>query len=430
MEYLWEKGLTPPEFHSLDGDKRTGVLVIGGGMAGILTALKLKEAGVDTVLVEAKRVGGGITKGTTAVLTAQHDTLYSDLIKKLGEKKARLYLDANLNAVGSFERLSAKYPCSFEKVPSVMYTTKEAERLKKEVNAVRSLGFPAELTNDVPLPFRVTAVRFPDMAQFHPLKFLYNASAELEIYENTFVKKLEGTTAVTDRGRIRADAVVVATHFPFYNGRGLFFAKLYQERSYVIALKEPKPLGCTVDNLDKGGFFLRSYKDMLLIGGGTERVGQGQGFAPVRAFVKKYYPGAKEAAAWANQDCVSLDGVPYIGRYSPKMKNVYIATGFNLWGMTSSMVSAEILTDAVLGRKNEYSALFDPGRSMMSAQLFKNAGETVLNFAVPQTRRCPHLGCALTWNKAEHTWDCSCHGSRFGERGKLIDGPAMKDANV
>ncbi len=431
MEFLWERGLTAPSFPTLEGDIKTDVLVIGGGMAGVLTALRLKEAGVKVTLVEARRIGGGMTKGTTAVITAQHDTLYSDLIKKLGKARARLYLDANLRAVGSFADLSVKYPCDFEKLPSVMYTMKKPEKMKKEAKAVVSLGFPAEFTVDVPLPMRVAgAVRYPGMAQFHPLKLLYQAAVGLDIFENTFVKKLVGTTAVTDRGKIRAKAVVIAAHYPFYNKRGLYFMKLYQKRSYVIALKGPRELGCTIDNADKDGFFLRSYNGLLLIGGGTHRTGKGCGFEAVRAFARRYYPDAEEEAAWANQDCVSLDGIPYIGRYSPNLPGVYVASGFNLWGITSSMVSSEILTDAILGRKSEFSALFDPGRSLLTSQLFKNIGETVIDFAIPTLRRCPHLGCALLWNSAEHTWDCPCHGSRFSEAGRLIDNPAMKNAGT
>lgn len=436
MEYLWDKDVNRRRYHALSGDADTDVLIIGGGIAGIMCAYKLHESGVDCMLLEAKRIGGGITKGTTAVLTAQHDTLYTDLIQKYGRKKANLYLNANLDAVKSIRRLSERFPCDFEDRPSIMYTTKDATKLRREVEAVRSLGGDAEFTTDVPLPFAVLgAVRYDKMAQFHPLKFMYAAAQNLNIYENTFVTKLNinsgrRVTAETNRGRVRAKKVIVTTHYPFINRYGLYFMKLYQKRSYVIALKCAPELGCTVDNYDTDGVYMRNYKDLLIIGAGTHRTGKHGGFEAVRAFARKYYPNARERYAWANQDCVSLDGVPYIGRYSPSTPNVYVASGFNLWGMTTSVVSAELLTDMVLGRKNKYEEVFKPDRSMLNGQLLCNAGETVIDLAVPKPRRCTHLGCALVWNPTENSWDCPCHGSRFDAGGRLINGPAMHDAVV
>lgn len=427
MKYLWCDGLTPPEFPALDGDRDTDVLIIGGGMAGILCALRLRDAGVDHVLLEAKRIGNGITRGTTAVLTAQHDTLYYDMIKSFGRDRAWLYLDANINAVAGFRAMSMRFPCDFEDKPSLMYTTRDPEFLVREAKAVRSLGFDAEFTTDTELPFPVTgAVRYPGMAQFHPLKFLYAASDGLHIYENTFVRKIDGHTAITDHGKVHAKKIIITSHFPFINRRGLYFIKLYQRRSYIVALEGAAELGCTVDNADDDGVYMRNYNGLLIIGAGTHRTGKSGGLETVREFVKKYYPEAKERFAWANQDCVSLDGVPYIGRYSPAMPDVYVASGFNLWGMTTSMIAAEILCDMAAGEKNEYSEVFTPNRSIWHGQLLCNAGEAVLDLLKPTMKRCPHMGCALRWNPTEKSWDCPCHGSRFDENGKLTEGPAMR----
>ena len=131
-----------------------------------------------------------------------------------------------------------------------------------------------------------------------------------------------------------------------------------------------------------------------------------------------------------NQDCVSLDGIPYIGQYSPALPDVYTACGFNLWGMTTSMYAAEILTDLAMGKENRYAEVFSTNRSMITTQLFSNLGNTFIDFCIPTTKRCSHLGCALKWNPLEHSWDCPCHGSRFTESGELIDNPAMKDINI
>lgn len=432
MEYLWEQGIQSTHYPHLDGDISTDVLVIGGGMAGVLCARQLAKAGADCVLVEAKRIGSGVTKGTTAVLTAQHDTLYTDLISSFGREKAKLYLDANLRAVERYQALSRDIPCAFEERPSVMYSLTDAETLRKEAAAVNSLGFPAEFVAEVPIPLKVAgAVRYPDMAQFHPLKLLHGAARGLKIYEHTFVHRLEGAVAYTDRGRVTAKNVIVATHFPFINKHGMYFMKLYQKRSFVLALQNAPALNCTLVDMAEGGMYFRSYQNLLLVGGGDHRTGQKNGgFDAVRAFVRQYYPQAREAISWATQDCMSLDGVPYIGPYSPSLPNVFVASGFNEWGMTTSMVASDILSDLVQGRENRFAPVFSPSRSMLHTQLFANLGATAVNFCIPTVKRCPHLGCALRWNPAEHSWDCSCHGSRFDGSGALIDNPALRNASV
>ncbi len=432
MEFLWNAGLEPPSFPPLNGDRDVDILVIGGGMAGVLCAYLLEQAGADYILVEAERIGQGITKGTTAVLSAQHGTLYQDMIEKSGRETARLYLRANCEAVEDFRRLAAQIPCDFEDAPSVLYDKRNRARMKREAAAIQSLGFPAEFLTTTPLPHRVAgAVLFPGMAQFHPLKFLYGVAAGLRIFENTFVEKLDGTTATTARGVIRAKRVIVTTHFPFVNRHGMYFMKLYQKRSYVIALENAPKLDCTLDDYAASGIYLRSYGNLLLIGGGDHRTGtKSQGFAVPRDYARRYFPEAREVYAWANQDCISLDGIPYIGPYSLHFPKVYVATGFNEWGMSSSMVAAKRLTGLVLGRPSPYAPVFAPDRSMLHKQLFLNLGETLINFIRPTPRRCPHMGCALHWNKAEHTWDCPCHGSRFDKDGTLIDNPAMKDIHT
>ena len=201
--------------------------------------------------------------------------------------------------------------------------------------------------------------------------------------------------------------------------------KLYQHRSYVLALKNAKiPQGMYVD--EKGtGLSFRGYGEYLLLGGGGHRTGKGGGaWQELRAFAGKTYPQAREVAHWAAQDCMSLDGIPYIGKYSQNTVDCYVATGFNKWGMSSAMTAAMLLADMVTGKKNPYAQVFDPSRSMLHAQLLVNGVETLANFLIPSKRRCPHLGCVLKWNKAEHSWDCPCHGSRFAEDGRLLDNPA------
>ena len=177
----------------------------------------------------------------------------------------------------------------------------------------------------------------------------------------------------------------------------------------------------------KTGLSFRNYGNFLLLGGGSHRTGkQGGNWAELREFAKNNYPDAKEVTSWAAQDCMSLDEIPYIGNYSKNTPDLYVATGFNKWGMTSSMVSAMILSDMIQGKKNDYAEVFNPSRSILKPQLFINGFESAINLLTPTTKRCPHLGCALKWNKAEHSWDCPCHGSRFTEDGKVLDNPTNK----
>ena len=432
MGSVWETMEKRPRYPTLKENLETDVLVIGGGMAGILCARKLQDAGKRVVLAEAERIGCGITARTTAVLTAQHDCLYQDLTERFGEDAARSYLHANLDAVVQFRQMAEKYPCDFETVPSIQYTATEPKRLEREAEMVNKLGFGAQYQQEIPLPISVSAaVVYPDMAQFHPIKFLLGAADGLEIYEHSRVLDLEGTTARLENGCIHARQVIVATHFPFLDRRGLYFMKLYQNRSYVLALENAPFLEATLAELDGAGLYFRQYGDLLLMGGGDHRTGkQGGGWEYLRRMAKQYFPDAKERCAWANQDCMSLDGLPYVGKYAPNMPNVYVATGFNAWGMTNSMVAANLLTDLLCGRKNPMETVLRPDRSMLRKQLWSNLGTTVKDFAIPTVKRCSHLGCALRWNPQEHSWDCPCHGSRFSEEGKLLDTPAQKDANI
>lgn len=432
MKYLWSQHAQAPQLARLEKDVSTDVLVIGGGMAGVLCARALTERGADCLLVEANRVGGGVTRGTTAVLTAQHDTLYSDMIRMFGAHTAKQYLDANLDAVSRFRKLSESIPCDFKDCPSVMYTSSDAETLRREADAVRGLGFPAEYVTETELPVSCAgAVKYPGMAQFHPLKFLYGAAEGLKIYENTPVRGIRDGVAYTDHGKIRAKKIIVAAHFPFINRRGLFFMKLYQLRSFVIALENAPVINATYVNYADEGMYFRRYGDLLLVGGGDHRPGcKTGGFGAVRSYIQSHFPDAKEKYAWAAQDCMSLDGVPYIGQYSPATPELLVATGFNEWGMTSSMAASQILADMVEEKENRFAEVFSPQRSMMHAQLFANLGTTLGDFVIPTVKRCPHLGCALRWNAAEHTWDCPCHGSRFDENGKILNNPATKDAKL
>jgi Rieske Fe-S protein len=270
---------------------------------------------------------------------------------------------------------------------------------------------------------------------------------------------------------IAANEIIVATHYPFLNTPGYYFMRMHQERSYVLALENAQDLNGMYKGIDKNSYSFRNYKNLLLFGGAAHRVGEnekGGAYDELRKAAKKFYPNSIEKFHWSAQDCMTLDNIPYIGHYSSKTPHIYVETGFKKWGMTSSMVSAMIISDMILEKENDFSEIFSPRRFDMSASM-KNAANDIIitakNFIaqridIPEenisniekgqagvveykgqkagvyrdkdgnvfaiSTKCAHLGCELHWNADELTWDCPCHGSRYDYKGNWIESPTNK----
>lgn len=350
----------PLPSESIDAD----VIVIGAGLAGILTAYMLRENDINVIVLEANEIGSGMTQNTTAKITSQHDLIYNKLIQDLGRKKAKQYADLNEWAIGKYWEIvrDKNIDCDLVEKPAYLYTMEDkgVNSIQEEAEAASDLGIEATFLEEKNLqwglPFLAkAAVRFDHQAQFHPLKFIKTISKDLTIYEHTRVLNVEEengmSVLVTERGDITAKHVVFACHYPFINVPGYYFARLHQERSYVLALSEAENLNGMYLCIDQQGFSFRNQGDLLLLGGSGHRTGenrQGGCYETLRREAKKWYPYAKELYAWSAQDCFSIDGVPYIGRYAASTPNWYVATGFRKWGMTNSMVAAGILADMII----------------------------------------------------------------------------------
>lgn len=432
MGSIWENSIKLGDRPKLTKNKNTSVAVIGGGMAGILTAYFLKDKGIDCIVVESGKIGMGITRNTTAKITSQHNLIYSDLIKRIGKENAKKYLDANEHAIKTYKNLCLNIDCDFNQTDSFVYSTRSLRKIQDEIKAVNDLGLNAEFVKEPQIPIRTAGcIKFKNQAQFNPLKFLEYISRDLEIYENTRVTSIDNSVIKTESADIKAENIIIATHFPFINSHGAYFIKMYQHRSYVIAVQNTaKPDGMYIDEKESGLSF-RTYKDLLLIGGAGHRTGKpSSGYSGLESNIKSIYPESVEKYRWATQDCITIDNIPYIGKYFGKTDNLFVSTGFNKWGMSSSMVGAQILSDAISGTNNEYASVFSPQRFSLNKKFFIHIGETLKNFMTPTVKRCSHLGCSLHYNSCEDSWDCPCHGSRFSNKGNLIDNPAMKGVKI
>ncbi len=488
-ESYWMATTPESSYPPLSGDIRVDVAILGGGMVGITTAYLLKEAGVPSVaVIEADRIITGVTGRTTAKVTSQHSLIYDRLISKFGKHQAQQYAESNQAALEKIASIvsSKDIACDFVRKPAYVYagTEDSVEIIQKEVDAAQSLGLPASFKADLPLPFDTYgAVRFSNQAQFHPRKYLCALAREIEgdgchIFEKTRALKLEGDgpiTITTDKGIIKAQKVIQATHFPIHDKPGMLFQRLYQSRSYVLGVRieESFPQGMFI-NAEKPVRSLRSQPveegELVLVSGEGHRTGEGNEidhYKNLEKWVRSVYSVNSIDYHWSTQDVMTVDHVPYIGLLTSDNENLFIATGFRKWGMTTGTVAAMILTDMILGQSNPWGEVYNPSRfkPLESAKTFfsqaaeatkglvgdrvipvhekasqispgegaivKIEGEKVAAYrdkaGVLHTLdpSCRHMGCIVSWNNAEKTWDCPCHGSRYNAKGEVIKSPAV-----
>lgn len=459
-----------PAYPRLDERLIADVAVIGGGMAGILTAFALHRAGLRVVLLEEGRLAGGATANATARASAQHGMFCERLLRDFGEHLAHQYVSAQLDAVERYRRLisSLGADCHLTEQTSHVYAAPDGPRLEREYAAARLLGAPAELRAVNGLPFSVReALCFPRQLSFEPLPLLAALLPGLTVYEHSPVRDVRGRFVRCDGGCVEAEEVVVATRYPMLERWGLYRLRLRQEQAYLLALADAPHIDGWYLDADTRGWGLQQRGNELVLSGGLRRCGEGgTGLERLRAQAKLWFPGARETRAWTAQDCVTMDGVPYIGRYSAATPRLHIAAGFGRWGLTNSMVAATLLTAEILGNRYPYADVFSPERffpsasieAMMEGALYAARGRAKRLYTAAERAAsaitpghggivrhhgkqygvyrdehghlyavspvCPHRGCALEWNDEEKSWDCPCHGSRFDYTGKRLYHPA------
>ena len=475
MESIWGRDALFPIRPTPPLPDHVDAAVIGAGIAGIEIAWRLQRAGLRVAVLEQGRICGGQTQNTTAKITVQHGLMYDRLIEQQGREAALQVAHANLEALREYRDIarSMRIDCGMRTAPSIIYTTGPGDELLLEALAARELDINACFTTDTELPFPVQgAVRVEGQALFHPLRFLRALAGDLTINERTRVLEVEGDHLLTTRGELRADHVVFATHFPFINAPGYYFLRMHQERSYVLALQGAPQLMGMYLGVDGERLSLRSHGGILLLGGGGHRTGENAGgghYERLRDLARELFPAVREVDHWSAQDCMTVDGLPFIGRYAANRPNWYVATGFGKWGMTTAMVAATIIGELIVTGHSRYEKAFSPQRFDLTASA-KNfmvdsikASEALVRgiFSLPQEEAerlppghggiveveghqagvykepggrlhivnpiCPHLGCRLEWNPDERSWDCPCHGSRFDHTGRLLDGPAQEN---
>lgn len=475
-----------PRFTALEGDLQAGAVIVGAGICGLLCAYFLQRKGVsDIVIIEANEVGSGVTANTTAKITSQHGLIYAKLLRGFGEEAALQYASANQKAIRHYREIVRQehIDCGLTACNAWLYATSPEYRqeLEDELQAAQKLGVDAAFEQKTELPFPVEgALRFPDQAYFHPLQFAFQlcdilVKAGCRIYTRTKATGAEEGIVYTDKGNIRAEHILICSHYPFIDKHSLLFTKIFQERSYVLVLQGMAPIRDMYLDCAESGYSFRPQKDkkgqdMILFGAFDHKTGhekQNLHYAGLSAAAEQCYPDGKPVYKWSAQDCMTHDGVPYIGRYATAGKNIYLATGFNKWGMTSSMAAADILSDLITKGDHAAQQVFSLDRQDIKLQAKSFVVETidiVGNFLTHLTTAdealqniqkneggiveingkragvyrdhsgkryavkpvCTHMGCAIAWNKDENSWDCTCHGSRFDYLGNVIGGPALK----
>ncbi|MGK9170183.1 FAD-dependent oxidoreductase [Inquilinus limosus] len=461
----------------LEGSAHAETVVVGAGIVGLTTALRLLEAGRPVIVVEALRIGRQVTGRSTAKITTQHRLIYRDLIDSLGFDRARDYAQANSAGAEQIKRWIAEHGigCDLETKPAYAYTQDPAlrARIAAEADAARQLGLAAEVLDSAPLPFDTAgALRFPDQAQFNPARYLTGLATVVEalggqIHENSRVQAIDEASrwrVATDGGTVEAGNVVVATNMSIKSPVDM--SGRTQPRSHVamaFRIDDPLVIDGMFITVEEPTRSLRTGRDadgpLLVALGPHFATGQdgnvASRFAELQGWARTHLPVRKVAWRWCNEDYDTADRIAYAGEPAPeKAPGFHVATGFNAWGITNGTAAGLMIADRIAGRPCPWTALYDPTRPY--PEDFHKSGDSQSIVSSPDeiapgqggvimrgedkiaawrdeagtlsllSATCTHKGCTVTWNNADRTWDCPCHGSIFAADGTVIHGPAKE----
>lgn len=487
---LWLAMAPRTAYPALDGDLEVDVAVIGGGIAGVSAALALKREGARVAVLERGVICGGTSGSTTAKVSALQQTRFSEIRRLHGDAGVSAYAAASLAAVARIDELvrDERIDCGWERAAAYTYAADDPQidAVEQEAAAARAAGLDARTTTRVALPFDVPlAVCLHDQGQLDPVRYVRGLAAAVDgdgsrVFESTAVADVEQGSpcrvSTLGRATVTARDVIVATNYPLLD-RGLFFARMEAARSYVVAARvrgtAPEGMFITAAAPSRS---LRSYHDgrdsWLLVGGEGHVTGSGRArperYEALERFAREHFDVVDIPFRWSTQDGMPTDKLPYIGSYTPASRHLFVAAGFQKWGMTSATIAARLLADRLAGRENPYADVFDPNRvtarsapkvakaqlwvarHMLGDRLAPADTHSTDDVPVGEARvvrcglgkigvyrdedgiahavslRCTHLGCLLHFNEAERSWDCPCHGSRFDIDGAVLAGPAVQ----
>lgn len=432
-----------PEFPALRGRRTADAVVVGGGMTGLTTAFWLCRAGLRVILLEADKLLCGASSRCAGIVSAAGTPAYARLEKTGGTALSSAYAQTQMAALHSLREMARQQGSGSgwqeSEAQIIADSAEQAKLLEKEAEAMQRAGLAAGFSHATQCPFPAEGVlRVGNMATLHPLRYFRHIAdlavrQGVKIFEHSRVISLETNLAYTERGSVTAPYIIVATGFPIINMPGWYFARMTQSQSWLIPVEENVKFEGLFLAAD-GRYALRKLRDGALFQLNGGRIGDDSCMEARGVFDEVYAPllgCGKANNLYAGIEAHTADGLPYIGPYSAKTPNLFVAAGYGGRGLLGSMVAAQAISAHVLGLHAGEYHIYSAQRKGQGKLAPTLAGRYLRGLLTrPSAPRCPHMGCRLTYNAQERIWECPCHGSRFSDIGRVINAPAVHDAKV